>query len=335
MERRHLIRAVLSAGLLRSGLSTGLVRVALPALPTALLAGCFGGRSDSPHTWWELVAPESSDRAEPNPIRARQSLVVEGIAAGVLYDGTTLLYSRAPGERSSYQFASWTERPAARLARLAKSRLQARGGFRDVSTAEAGVAPDLLLTLTLEGLFHDLSVEPGLLRLRLGATLTDWHRRRPIATRRFEVNEPVPTEDAAGAAQAAGRAAGRLLDDMAPWVEASAVDEGSIRRTPGSRRAAEARPLDDGFGREGSVSSDSAAQDGVSSESPLPGSDGAGASGPVGAPRSRGQPAAPGVANDSARESTGAGAAGPRRRAAGKTRPPGYGLNRDGRTTSR
>lgn len=213
--------------LLRAGL-------ALPA--TAGLAGCFGGAAG--HTWWELDAPSEGGRAEPHAARAALSLVVEGVAAGALLDGASLLYSTGPGMRAPYQYASWAERPAARLARLAQRRLQARGGFRDVSTADSGVAPDLLLTLTLEQLHHDLSGVPGVsresgrseiagasgtLKLSLSAVLTDWRSRRPMATRAFAIDEPVASADAAGAVAAAGRAAARLLDSLAPWVEASAV----------------------------------------------------------------------------------------------------------------
>jgi len=198
--------------LLRAGL-------ALPA--TAGLAGCFGGAAG--HTWWELEAPGDAGSAEPHAARATLSLVVEGVAAGALLDGAALLYSSSPGMRSPYQQASWAARPATRLARLAQRRLQARGGFRDVSTADSGIAPDLLLTLTLEQLHHDLSGASGRLKLALSAVLIDWRGRRLMATRAFAIEEPVASADAAGAVAAAGRAAAKLLDALAPWVESSAV----------------------------------------------------------------------------------------------------------------
>lgn len=205
-----------------------LLRV-LPAIPALGLAGCFGG-GRTPHAWWELDDARAGEagRAEPDAARASLSLLVEGVAAGALYDGTALLYSRGAGMRAPYQYASWTERPAARLARLARRRLQARGGFRDVSLAEAGTAPELLLTLTLETLHHELPPgsaqgQGGQLRLAVSAQLLDWRARRPLASRAFDLAEPVASADAAGAVQAAGRAVAGLLDALAPWVEASAA----------------------------------------------------------------------------------------------------------------
>lgn len=222
-----------------------LLRV-LPAIPALGLAGCFGGRT--PHAWWELddARAGAAGRAEPDAARERLSLLVEGVAAGALYDGTALLYSRGAGMRAPYQYASWTERPAARLARLARRRLQARGGFRDVSLAEAGTASELLLTLTLESLHHELprgigqgeasgavgnggnggeGGASGVLRLAVAAQLLDWRARRAIASRTFSLAEPVASADAAGAVQAAGRAVASLLDALAPWVEASALGQ--------------------------------------------------------------------------------------------------------------
>lgn len=197
------------------------LRMSLALLPAAGLSGCFGGAAG--HTWWELEAPGDAGSAEPHAARATLSLVVEGVAAGALLDGAALLYSSSPGMRSPYQHASWAERPATRLARLAQRRLQARGGFRDVATADSGIAPDLLLTLTLEQLHHDLSGASGRLKLALSAVLIDWRGRRLMATRAFAIEAPVASADAAGAVAAAGRAAAKLLDALAPWVESSAV----------------------------------------------------------------------------------------------------------------
>ncbi len=205
----------------RSLLRTGLL------FPAATLAGCLGSGGRAAHTWWVLDAPGAVGTAEPDAKRATLSLVVEGIAAGAFYDGTSIIYSRGPGMRAPYLYASWTERPAARLARLAQQRLQARGGFRDVTLAEAGVAPDLLLTLTLERLDHDLSENGngngGELYLALNATLVDWKARRPVAWHRFVAVEPVATADADAAVVAADRAASAVLDELAPWAEAAAA----------------------------------------------------------------------------------------------------------------
>lgn len=228
--RRHLLR-------------TGL---ALPwAAGMAALSGCFGG-AGQPHVLWELWPDDGGSADGPmQPMRvsvaadARRSslsLVVEGVAAGELYDGTALVFSRSPGMRSRYQHASWTERPALRVARLVQRELQARGGFRDVTLADSGVAPDLMLTLTLVELYHDVPANE--MRVELGAALVDWQRRRLVASENWRLAEALASADAAGAAAAAGRAMTRLLDEVVVWVEsASAGGEGQRLEATGQRGA--------------------------------------------------------------------------------------------------
>ena len=212
---------------------------AVSLLPLSLsVAGCVGLSGRESQVWWEWVDAGigSPGRALPPSTGRRTAavLAVEGLAAGALLDGTALLFSRRPGMLEPYQYASWTERPAARLARLAQQRLLARGGFRDVVPADAGVAPELLLTLTLVSLLHALDGSAGTvgadgeaagrLVLSLDARLVDWRSRRPVAGRRFEQSEAVEAAQAAAAVEAAGRAAARLLDSLAPWVEQASAD---------------------------------------------------------------------------------------------------------------
>jgi ABC-type uncharacterized transport system auxiliary subunit len=213
-------------------------RLLLLAIPTAALAGCAGLSGRSSQVWWEWVdagasSPGSAAGGEGAQARAATVLAVEGAAAGVVHDGTALLFSRSPGMLAPYQYASWTERPASRLARLAQHRLRARGGFRDVVPVDAGVAPDLLLTLTLGTLHHSLDANDlaaagagtaaGNLVLSVTARLVDWRTRRPIAERAFEAREAVAIAEAAGAVEATGRAGARVLDALALWVEQAAA----------------------------------------------------------------------------------------------------------------
>jgi len=228
MNRRELLRT----GLMLPGIA-GLVG----------LGGCFGGKG-SPHTWWELdpqrnaallvsasagvpgsVSGSGSTSAVQvasfDPRRAKLSLVVEGVAASPLYEGTALVYSRGAGMRANYQYASWTEPPAQRLARLVQRRLQQREGFGQVAVTDSGITPDVLLTLTLEQLYHDVPANE--VELSLTAMLIEWNTRKPMASRAFSQREATPTVDAAGAVAAADRAVARLLDELVPWVEGAAA----------------------------------------------------------------------------------------------------------------
>jgi cholesterol transport system auxiliary component len=192
--------------------------------PVAVVTGGCGGRGagESP-TWWELDVAPSQRRADPDPARSALSLVVEGTSAGSLYDGTALLFSRQPGMRSPYQYANWVERPPNRIARLAQRGLLVRGGFRDVSAAESGIRPDLLLTLTLEGFQYNQVAEPAVFEAMISASLMDWRSRRLMASARFSAGEPASGTGLSAVVAAAGRATARVLDELSPWVEGRAA----------------------------------------------------------------------------------------------------------------
>jgi ABC-type uncharacterized transport system auxiliary subunit len=204
--------------------------VALGAAPLAsVLPGCVGLGEAPAHVYYELddiaaasrPAQAAGDRTGAGAARAR-TLLVAGNAASAFYDSTGLAYSRSAGARAHYQLASWTERPAGRIARLLERRLAASGAFADVASATAAVRGDWLLELQLEQLYHDDSTPPGVARIELTAELTDWVARRTIGRRRFAKAEPLASESAAQAVAAFERALGRLLDDAQRWVLAQA-----------------------------------------------------------------------------------------------------------------
>ena len=123
-------------------------RAALALITTTCLAGCLGGSSVPPRTYYVLQdqAPASDAAATPS---SRQSLVVAASAADVFYDAESLVFSRSPGQRAYYQFAAWTDRPARSVVQLAERRLQARGSFASVTSMSAGVRADLVLNTRL------------------------------------------------------------------------------------------------------------------------------------------------------------------------------------------
>ncbi len=234
-----------------------LLRV-LGAMPlAATLPGCIGPGRAPAHLYYELDDPgaaaqratgggantgagTATDAGNATASARARTLLVDGVAANAFLDGTAIAYSRAPGTRASYQFASWTERPASRIARLLGQRLAASGAFADVASATAPVRGDWLLELQLEQLYHDDLVPPGVARIELVAELTGRATRRTIGRRRFAQAEPLANESAAQAAAAFGRALGRLLDEAQDWVVAQArpsatvSDLGAAARSPSS-----------------------------------------------------------------------------------------------------
>lgn len=190
----------------------------LGALPAAsVLGGCIGLGEAPAHVFYEL---EDHGPARPVAAAARspRTLLVSGVAASAFDDGTGIAYSRAPGARAYYQLASWTERPAGRIARLLVRRLADSGAFEDVASASAAVRGDWLLELQLEQLLHDDLSPPGVARIELVAELVDRAERRAIGRRRFVQQEPLAGETSAQAVAAFNRALTRLLDEVRDWV---------------------------------------------------------------------------------------------------------------------
>lgn len=190
---------------------------------TALLAGCVSvsvGSGDAPAmTYFVLADARPASPSKPaDAVQAR--LAIQAAGSDPLADSTVMVYSRRPGERAFYQFASWTERPSRRLAQLAEQRLDASGRFASVTQLGQPVTSDWLLTLSLDTLVHDVSATPGRVLLALRADLIRRTDRTRVAQRTFTASIPVAEASAPAAVAAFGLAAADLLDALTLWVDA-------------------------------------------------------------------------------------------------------------------
>jgi len=190
----------------------------------ALLAGCVSvsvGTSDGPALTYYVLAD-----ARPAPVAAPSSnasarIAIQSVSADPLADSLSIVYSRRPGERAFYQFASWTERPPRRLAQLAEQRLEARGRFAAVTHLGQPLQSDWLLTLAVETIVHDVSSTPGRAQLTLRADLIHRRDRSRVAHRLFSAAPPVAEAAAPAAVAAFAVATADVLDQLAEWVETS------------------------------------------------------------------------------------------------------------------
>ena len=210
----------------QSGLNTGrraLLR-AIPAGALALAAGCVSiSGDDSPVLIQYVLDDRGIGTAPPAGLpRIERGLLVAPVQASGFDESTMLAYGRDAGSRAHYQFAGWTDRPARRIGWLVERRLAARGRFASVAQSTAGVRGELMLNLTLEHLYHDVSTSPGQARIAVVAELVQWRTRSLIARRSFERSAPAEHETAAAAFDATGRALAALLDDLSAWVETQA-----------------------------------------------------------------------------------------------------------------
>jgi len=187
----------------------------LVALLALLLAGCISAPTVPPMQYYVLA--DNGAPAEPHRAAAGGSvLLVHPTTVSAFYDTQRLVYSRAPLERSYYQFAAWTERPGRAFTELLRRRLGA-------PLTTAGVRGDVVLRTRIEQLYHDVAATPGRVTIELSAELIDATGRR-IGAQRFTRSVATREENAAAAVEAANRAVSVVLDDIATWCESATAD---------------------------------------------------------------------------------------------------------------
>ena len=188
-----------------------------------LLAGCISvdvGNSDSNvRAQYRLadLAPPPGPAGKTVP----RSLVVASMPSLGIGDTFAMAYSQAPQQRALYQNASWADRPSNRVVQLLVRRIDARAAFTSVAELGSGVGGDLALNLTVDELVHDTVAASG--RLELTAELVDRTTRTLVARRRFSAAAPVAQGNARGAVEALSQALTSVLDELVPWLEASAA----------------------------------------------------------------------------------------------------------------
>lgn len=200
---------------------------ALAVLLVAMLAACSAFGPGEARRYYVL---EATGVAAPEPgARYAGVLLVAPPTVAAFYDTEDIAYSKAAGQRAYYQHSAWTEPPGRRLALLLARRLDDSGRFAAVAVAGLGVRGNLMLATHLEELYHDATAVPGQARIALVAELIDPSRRALVARRSFSSAVPLATHDAAGTADACGRALGAILDEVVAWSGEQAAQLGPAR----------------------------------------------------------------------------------------------------------
>jgi cholesterol transport system auxiliary component len=135
------------------------------------------------------------------------------------FDSARMAYLLRPYEVNYYAFNQWADTPARLLHRIMVENLDKTGLWSAVLQSPASVPAQYRLdcdNLVLEQQFFS---SPSRIRLALRAQLIETKSQSVIATRYFELFEAAPSEDAYGGVLAANHAAGKLLTEIAEWLE--------------------------------------------------------------------------------------------------------------------
>lgn len=208
----------------------------ISAAGTPLIGACVSvelGQDQPAQTWRAL---HDSGRSQPLAAPLVPALLVQALPADAIADTASIAYSRRPHEFSFYQLASWTERPVRLVPRLLQRRLQQRGVAGAVGQLGDPLRSDWLLSVSLESLYHDVSVDPGLGRLVMVAELFDRRQRLRVARHRFATQASAASADSAGGAEAISQALAQAFDALMPWLEQAL--QGALASSPVPARAA-------------------------------------------------------------------------------------------------
>ncbi|MCC6952918.1 MAG: membrane integrity-associated transporter subunit PqiC [Deltaproteobacteria bacterium] len=150
------------------------------------------------------------------PIEAR--LLIRDSDGVRLSDTHSIVFSRDARELASYQYASWVEPPADQISHLIYDAFQASNMFTVVSRSTSGVVGDLQLNIEVKDFFYDLSGDPDVVKIRIGAELLNLRDRSVLASREFIATKPVDDEGVEYVVAGFGAGATELISSLVTWV---------------------------------------------------------------------------------------------------------------------
>lgn len=197
------------------------VRLLLALCVAALIGGCISvglGGEGTALAQYRLEDMSPKVQARATPIDRR--LLISTLPSETIGDTYSMAYTRAAQQRQFYQFASWTDRPSARIVQLLSERIEARGVFDSVSRLGGGIGGGLTLNIGVNEFVHDVRTSTA--RIEVTAELIERRGRDLVERKRFTASAPVAEENAPSAVAALSRALTTLLDQLVPWLETTA-----------------------------------------------------------------------------------------------------------------
>lgn len=146
------------------------------------------------------------------------TLLVAPPRARAGYDSAGMAYGRQPQELAYFARHRWVDTPPRMLAPLLVQALEASGRFSAVLAAPAAARAAVRLDTEVLRLRQDFASTPSRVEFALRAQLTDLKSGAPRATRTFTVSVPSQGDDPVHGAQAANRAVGLVLTELAQWA---------------------------------------------------------------------------------------------------------------------
>ena len=187
----------------------------------ALIGACAlrPGETVAPRTFF--LSPDLSwNNPRPsNGRNARAVLLITLPSAQPGFETQRMAYLLRPYEIQYYGYNQWADTPARMLHRVMVKGFDQSGLWAAVLETPGTVRADYRLAsedLVVEQQFFS---NPSRIRLSLRARLIDLKAQKIIAARHFEIFETALSDDPYGGVIAANHAAGKLLTEIAEWLD--------------------------------------------------------------------------------------------------------------------
>jgi cholesterol transport system auxiliary component len=201
-----------------------------PRLAAFALAVLLGGcsvlpRAESPDIYLLPGAAAAPAPASASAPATRGALRVDTPQAGRALDSSRIAVIPAGNVITVYQGARWSDRAP----RLLRDRLidafRANARFTAVSSDDANFQTDLELAGDLRAFQAEYAAGTPVVVIRYDAQLVQPHAQKILATRQFEVHQPVAGKAVPQVVVAFGQAADALAAQVVDWVNAARSGE--------------------------------------------------------------------------------------------------------------
>lgn len=179
-----------------------------------------------------LLSPDLSGVSDPPPSEKKNPavLLVNIPRAQAGFDSQRMVYLLRPHELRYYADNQWADQPARMLTPLLTQALARSGDTRIVAQIPSAARGDYRLDAEDLALQQEFFSHPSRLRLTIRLQLVELPAQTVIGTRRFDIVEDAPSDDAYGGVLAANKAVATLVADVVSWVSVCLNGTGPRRR---------------------------------------------------------------------------------------------------------
>lgn len=156
----------------------------------------------------------------PTPARRKsgKTLLVTVPKAAPGFDSNRIAYTKQPPKLDYYGNSVWSDTPAKMLLPILVRAFETTGAFKAVIAPPAPALANVRVDVDVIRLQQEFMSQPSRVRFTARIKVIDMKSGHVLATQVFEAVEPAPSEDAGGAARAAGGAVQKALGEMVAFA---------------------------------------------------------------------------------------------------------------------